>query len=108
MRGDEPGVRGMLHGAHDGVSQVWKADELVRDGEGEGCGRCEGLLYLESVVGEQGRESCYSGNLESFHMFGFRVLVFFFFFSRSVCRSIWNRRGQSTKEPGSIRLSYNV
>lgn len=80
MRGDEPGVRGMLHGAHDGVSQVWKADEVVRDGEGEGCGRCEGLLYLESVVGEQGRESCYSGNLERFHMFGFRVLVFFFFF----------------------------
>lgn len=100
MRGDEPGVRGMLHGAHDGVSPVWKADELVRDGEGEGCGRCEGLLYLESVVGEQGRESCYSGNLERFHMFGFRVLVFFFvFFSRSVCRSIWNRRDKSTKEP---------
>jgi len=96
VRGDEPGVRGMLHGAHDGVSPVWKADELVRDGEGEGCGRCEGLLYLESVVGEQGRESCYSGNLERFHMFGFRVL---FFFPRSVCRSIWNRRDKSTKEP---------
>lgn len=87
----------MLHGTCDYLSQIQETGGMVQDGEGERCGRHEGLLHLESAIGEYERENFYRKTLE----LPTRPAPRLWLLSASFC-SVGKLRGKSTGGLSSV------